>query len=429
MTSSPSSSARERALAALAAASVLAGCAGAPPAAAGRERTRMALFPVDNASGVSVATRELAIRLEVELRRRGLDVASGDVVESFLARHRVRTTAGVDAATARAAREELGVQAVLLASVDLYRARGTPLFGMSMRLVSAEPAPSILWMDGTERAGDDSPGLFGLGVAGSVRELEEEALSRMADSLSRFLRGRGPGVTRCAAGARFEPRILYRAPLSRRRPRVSVAVLPFVNQTGQPNAGEVVGLAFVRELAATRWIDVRDPGVVRAQLLRHRIVLEGGVSHEAARVSLGSMDVDVVVSGRVHAFDGSPKVDFTVVALDTWTNHIVWQSSSFNRGSDGVFFFDAGRVRTANELACRMVREVAEEMVRAWAEGRPAALLPRDRGPPGVAPGLAAAPLRADPAGGSAARATPSGPAGPRRKRCAGRRPLRESLL
>jgi TolB-like protein len=333
---------------------------------------RMALFPVENASGVSVATREVGVRLELELRRRGLDVASGDIVEDFLSRHRIRYTAGVDAETSRAAREELGVEAVLVASVDLYRARGTPQFGLSVRLVSAEEAPRILWMDGTERAGDDSLGLFGLGAVGSVQELEDAALSRLVESLSRFLQGTGPAVTRCTADGRFEPRVFYRSPLSRHGQRVSVAVLPFVNQTSQPNAGEVIALAFVRDLAAADWIDVRDPGVVRTALLRHRIVLEGGVSHEAARVSLGSMEVDVVISGRVHAFDGSPRVEFTAVALDTWTNHVVWQSSSFNQGSDGVFFFDAGRVSTASELACRMVREVGDEMVRFWAQGRSA---------------------------------------------------------
>lgn len=355
---------------ALAAASTLWGCAGARPPAPGRERMRMALFPIENASGVSVDVREVGVRLELELRRRDLDVASGDIVEDFLARHRIRYTAGLDADTSRAAREELGVDGVLVAEIDLFRGRGTPQFGMSMRLVSAGEAPRILWMDGLDRSGDESAGFLGLAAVGSIQEIEDAALSRLADSLSRFLKGTGLAVTRCAADRRFEPRVFYRAPLSRPGPRLSVAVLPFVNQTSQPNAGEVIALAFVRELAAADWIDVRDPGVVRSALLKHRIVLEGGVSHEAARVSLGSMEVDVVISGRVHAFDGSPAVEFTAVALDTWTNHVVWQSSSFNRGSDGVFFFDVGRITTASELACRMVREAGDEMIRSWARNR-----------------------------------------------------------
>ena len=360
-----------RALLVTAVACALVGCAGARPAAVQPPRFRIALLPLENLSGVSVPTRKFRVQLEVALRSKGLDIASEDILESFLARHRIRYTAGVDRATARAAREELEVDALLVGSVDLYRAVGTPLHGMTMRLVSTEDEPRILWMDGSTRAGDDSPGIFGLGLVGSVHDLERQALSRLAGSLVAYLGGKGPRVTSCPRSSRFEPRILYRSLPSRRRDRLSVAVLPFVNQTGQASAGEVVGLAFVRALAAMDWLDVRDPGVVRTELLRHRVVMEGGVSHEAARVALGSMDVDVVVSGYVRGYDGTPSVEFTALALDTWSNRIVWQSTSFNRGTDGVFFFDAGKVHTASGLACRMALNVVEEMASTWrASGR-----------------------------------------------------------
>jgi hypothetical protein len=102
------------------------------------------------------------------------------------------------------------------------------------------------------------------------------------------------------------------------------------------------------------------------------VILEGGVSHESARIALGSMEVDVVISGVVRTFDdGIPKVEFTAIALDTWTNRTVWLSNSLSRGDDGVLFFDARKVWTANDLGCRMVRDVADEMVGAWEKGPP----------------------------------------------------------
>jgi hypothetical protein len=98
--------------------------------------------------------------------------------------------------------------------------------------------------------------------------------------------------------------------------------------------------------------------------------MEGGVSHDAARIALGSMDVDVVISGTVRGYEeGGPTVEFTAIALDTWTNRTVWQSNSLSRGDDGVMFFDAGRISTASALACRMVREVTDDMARAWERG------------------------------------------------------------
>ena len=380
----PSSSSRPRAAPGAILLAALLACAGARPPPAVPARARIALFPPGDESAGVPPLRDTWVKLEVALRARGVDLVSGDIVDEFLARHRLRYTAGIDRDTASAARDELGVDAVLLSSVDLFSKIGTPRYGMTMRLVSTGDDPTILWIDGTVRAGDDAPGLFGLGVVGDVGELQRLAVSRLTRSLAEYLAGRGPRARACPRDDRFAPRILYRSPLTRRSDRVSVAVLPFVNRTGSPNAGDVVASAFVRALVADGRVDVRDPGIVRGALLQNRIILEGGVSHESARVSLGSMDVDVVVSGNVRGFeDGGPSVEFTAIALDTWTNRTVWQSSSLNRGDDGVFFFGAGRIWTANALACRMARDVAEEMVRAWRKGPSPAARGESAGPRG----------------------------------------------
>jgi TolB-like protein len=382
MTSSRSCSSRRGALLAVAVASALGACAGAraPRAARLSVRPRVALFPLDNSSGAAAPMRDVGVQLEVALRKRGLDVVSGDIVEEFLARHRIRYTGGVDGETARRARDELDVEGILVGSVDLYQASGTPLFALTTRLVSADGDPAILWMDGASEAGNESPGLFNLGLVGTVQELELRAFERLSGSLASFLAGKASPFTVCPSDSRFSPQILSRYPPSRSRERPSVAVLPFVNQTPQSNAGDVISLDIVRTLVAVDWLDVRDPGVVRSELLRHRVVMEGGVSYEAARIALGSMDVDFVVSGYVRSYDEAlPKVEFTVLALDTWANRIVWQSSSFDTGNEGVFFFDVGRIRTANALACRMVREVVDGMVAGW---KPPARPPKSGGGP-----------------------------------------------
>ncbi len=338
-----------------------AGRAATGPAAS----SRLALFPFVNLSGTAVPGKEIQASLERTLRAQGLDVVAGRVLEGFLARHRIRWVGGLDREAARAARAELGVDGVLLTSLELYNTLGAPRHAMTMRLVSVADTPAILWMDGTARAGDDSPGLFGVGLVGSMKELEDRALSRLTGSLLSFLRGKGPRIGTCPGGARWAPRIRYRSPRLERPEKLSVAVLPFVNQTSRSGAGEVIALSFVRQLASAKGIDVLEPGIVRSELLRHRVILEGGVSHEAARVAAGSMDVDLVLSGYVRTYEDLPvpKVELTVIALDTRTNATTWYSTSYNRGDDGVFFFDAGRVATSSALSCRMVRTVVDEMM------------------------------------------------------------------
>jgi uncharacterized protein related to proFAR isomerase len=359
----------------------LAACASAPPvaplaASSANDSTgsapgsRLALFPLENLTGAPAPVRATQDALERLLAARGVELVAGDVVAEFLGKRRVRYTGGLDGVTAAAAREDLGVGGVVVGTLESYGMnQGAPVFAATLRLISTESEPRILWMDGMAMAGDDAPGPFALGVVFSVPELEAIALKRLADSLAAFLDGTGPRVPTCTSSSRFKPRVRFRPARPDGRDRISVAVLPFVNETRHRSAGEAVASEFVRGLAARAWITTLEPGVVRDALLRHRVVMEGGVSLESARIALGSMDVDVVVSGYVRSFQGYPvpQVDFTVIAIDTRANRVIWQSSSFNRGDDGVFFFDAGKVGTAHGLNCRMVESTVEEMVRGWA--------------------------------------------------------------
>lgn len=340
--------------------------------------TRIALLPLVNLSGRPLALRDLQEGLEAELRARGIELASGGAVDELLARHRLRYTGGVDAVMARAAREELGTDALVITAVTLDVTEGSHAFGMSMRLVSAQDAPAVLWMDETARTVDDAPGLFDLGIVKGVPELMQAATSRLAGSLAAALAGTGPALGTCSGGGRFAPRVRYRAAPTAPGSPLAVAVLPFVNETSRLDAGEVVALEFVRELARHEGVRVFEPGLVRAALLGNRVVMEGGVSHETARIALGALEADAIVAGyvRTHEEYPVPLLEFTVLALDTRSNRVLWASTSYNRGDEGISFFGLGRVSTSPGLACRMVREVVDGMIAAWA---PALRRPRPR--------------------------------------------------
>ena len=371
MTSSTSSSGRAAPrLAAALLLAVAAGCAhpGPPPQpAAAPPARRMALFPLVNLTGRTADVHQVQATLEEALLGRGLEVVSGDLVAQFLARHRVRYTGGIDGPTAGAAREELGVEAVLLGSLDLRSAMDPPAFAATMRLVSTADQPEILWMDGVAMAGDEQPGFLNLGLVRNPVELERQAVSRLVGSLEGFLAGRKPPADTCPGGRQSRPRSAYAHAVGFGPERVRVAVVPFANDTGRRDAGEVALLALVRQLVVEPGLKVFEPGVVRAALLDHHVVLEGGVTHEAARIALGVLEADVVVAGRVHVYDdvAVPVLEFSATALSTRDNRPVWQSTSFDRGDAGVYFFEVGKVSTTNSLLCGVARSVAQGLARA----------------------------------------------------------------
>lgn len=351
------------ALAAVALAAALAACASGDahrPRRDGGPLARVAILPPENLSGAPAPLREVEAALERALAARGFEVVGGEAVARVLAARRVRYTGGVDAETAEALRSALGIDGVFVTTLELWDARG-PKLALTGRLVAASDRAELLWIDGFARAGPDSKTVLGLGVVEKIEVLRDQGAARLAASAARAVAGRGRAA-RCDTSGRFDPKIRYRSPGLEDRPVRSVAVLPFLNDTERRGAGELVALAFVRQLTAVPGLEVFEPGVVRSELLRFRMVFEGGASLEDARLVTDVLAADLVLAGHVRTFDdgGSARANFTVMLIERATRRIVWESTSYASGDDRVFFFGMGHVSTASSLTCRMARGVVE---------------------------------------------------------------------
>jgi len=356
---------------------VLAGCAAARLVPAPDRPSRIALLPPENLADAQAPLAELGGWTEAALARAGIEVVSGDLVERFAVKRRIRYLGGLDRATALAAAEELGVDGVLITSLTQHDASDPPRFGLVARLVSTTERPDVFWIDGASAAGDDAPGLMGLGLVHRLEPLARGVLARLSGSLASFLEGRTGRSQPCPSQGRFQPRTVYRAAVATEGKPATVAVLPFQNSSHRSRAGEIVALEVVRQLSAVKRFTVLEPGLVRENLLRYRIVTEGGVSLENARAALATMEADYVLAGTVRQYEegrgdgATPQADFTVIMIDTHTNETVWHSTSTGTGIDGVHFFGLGRVSTGTELTCRLVRGVVDRMAEAPEARRP----------------------------------------------------------
>jgi TolB-like protein len=351
---------------------------------------KLILLPLVNLGAGPAPLKEMRPGLLRALAARGIVPLDEASVEAFLARHRVRYTGGVDRETAVAAAQELGADGLLVTSIDLYQESAPLKLMLTMRLVAANDAVELLWIDGAGHVADESPGLFELGVIRDMDSMRDRTFGEIAGSLASFLRGSGPRASPCRGGGRFEPRVALRSPRLDPSRNYSVAVMPFANESRRRGAGDLLAMDFVRNLSAVPGFTVIEPGRVREELLRYRIILEGGVSLDLARVVTEVLHADLVLTGVVRDFSeptggGAPRVHFSALLLDHSKNEVVWDSTSWNAGDDGVFFFDLGMVGTADELACRMVRTTVEAMLRQRATQLPAPVrpaTPRAQAPP-----------------------------------------------
>jgi TolB-like protein len=364
--SSSSSSSRCPRRAALVAIALVAACShGQRP---GPAPLKLAVFPVQNAAGGAAPIRALTDALDAALVARGVEIVPRADLDRVLANHRLRFTGGVDRKMAAALREDLGADAVLVPTLELHVADVPPKDALAVRLVDTTDRPVVLWADSVARSGDDAPGLLAVGLVNSSGDLDAMVVAEVARRVAAFVTKRAPGDS-CGDAGRFAPRHVFRAPVLDDVGRRSIAVLPFINATSRRSAGDVIVGQFVAQLARSGSFEVVDPGLIREELLGHRIVLEGGVSVDNALALLSLLNADLVLSGYVRSYDartggqGTPKVEFTTYVLDRRTQELVWSSTSFGDGNDGVFFFGAGRVRTTSALSCRMVKGVVDRVV------------------------------------------------------------------
>ena len=256
---------------------------------AGIDTLHIAVLPVQNLSGAAAPIKDIRQSLINNFKKQGFDILEEELLEKFMARHRVRYTGGIDGMTAQALKEETSVGAVLITSLELYDDRYPQKIALTSRLVSTGDKPTILWMDSIGIAGDDSPGILGLGLIEDPHALQEKALQLLTRSLTEYPSGRRdrldtrtgkkelwPEAPECPPPAspspcpysyvtkhppvindritiewikkKFSPKVSYLSPVMASGTKYTVTVTPFLNESERKNAGEIMALHFIRAL-------------------------------------------------------------------------------------------------------------------------------------------------------------------------------------
>jgi TolB-like protein len=334
----------------------------------GQKGYPIAVLPFENLSAAIAPVKEIKAALISRLRNQGFDVLDEETLEKIMARHRIRYVGGIDQVAAQAFKAEASVEGVLVTSLEMYIDSVPPKIAIISRLVSTGDNPIILWMDGVGMAGDDSPGILGIGLIEDPKTLLTNALQSLSDSLANFVWNEKRPIPRKRREKRFEPKIAYHSPEINPREKYTVAVVPFLNTSTRRNAGEIVVLHFVEELTKLGNFNVLELGAVRQRLLNARVILEGGIALSDVDLVANSLEADFVMAGKVTDYQdyegsgGKPKIDFSMQILERRSKKIVWSSYSRSEGDDGVFFFDRGKINTAHVMMGRMVQMIGRKI-------------------------------------------------------------------
>jgi hypothetical protein len=326
------------------------------------QHPRIVVFPVENLSGRPSPLKEIRQAVMQGLTRQGAVVLDDAEMQQFMARHRVRYTGGVDTVTAKAWKEEAGMESVLITSLDQYEDSEVPKIAVTCRLVTTGDTPYILWMENIDLSGDDSPGLFGVGLIDKIGQLQEKAVKQLLGSLANFYADKtdtGKGST----AETFEPKAAHENFFFIPNRAYTVAVMPFFNRSKSSRAGEVLALRFVSQLVKNRAFVVMEPGVVRQKLLNYRMIMSDGPSKADMRSFFINLETDLLLIGRLLDYEeGRLKMEFDVQVYERKSESTVWSSWSYNQGNDAVVVFDWKRVNNAGALASKMARSIIHDI-------------------------------------------------------------------
>lgn len=334
------------------------------------EKFTIAVLPVENLSGTSAPLKEIRQLMLTGLKKAGLDILDEGLFNRFMTKYRIRYTGGIDRTMAKNFNEEIGVNAVLITSLELYDKEYLPKVALISRLVSTGDNPVILWIDSIGLAGNDSPGILELGIIKDPHTLLKKASEHLSGSLKRYFSDRKNGFGAKKVSKRLKPKTFYRSSVIASGTKFTVAVAPFFNESMRKNAGEIMMLHFVRELREFDNFTVVEPGIVRESLLKLRVIMDDGVSLANVDIILSRLNAGLILTGKVldyQDYQGTtdkPKVDFSALAIERKSREIVWSSKSYNEGDEGVLLFDWGKINTAHTMASKMVHSAVRTMVK-----------------------------------------------------------------
>lgn len=242
-----------------------------------------------------------------------------------------------------------------------------PMIAVSSRLVFCHDTPRIAWIDSVGMTGEDSPGLLGLTRIRDIEQLQQVAFDRLLASMNAYLSGDPLPDEKITL--RFSPKDHYRASDYDFNSPYKIAIVPFLNRYARRNAGFVVPLHLVRVLSREEGLEVIEPGLVREQLLKYRMIMRAGPSLAISDVlsSENTLGADLVLSGQVFDYQdqtGIPKIDFSTRIFSGPERRIVWWSKSYASGDDGVFFYDFKRIRSTHVLMEQMTQAIRHQMLQ-----------------------------------------------------------------
>ena len=151
----------------------------------------------------------------------------------------------------------------------------------------------------------------------------------------------------------------------------SLAVIPFDNFSGHPDADKKVINLLLTELVRTGMFQIADMGEVETALRMLRIRSISELDSSKLKGLKERLNVQTIMVGSVDEYElrqdknaAVPVVAVNARMLDIQTGEILWAASQVHNGNDWETIFGFGRITSQSRLAQIVVSEMVESLVK-----------------------------------------------------------------
>jgi polysaccharide biosynthesis protein PelC len=150
----------------------------------------------------------------------------------------------------------------------------------------------------------------------------------------------------------------------------SIALIPFDNISGHPDAGRKIENLLLIELARKQTFILADMGEVEKSLRELRIRNSSEIDLSKLKKLGEQLKIQAVIIGSVDEYelrqDKSgmiPVVALNARMLDVQTGDIVWAINNSHDGNDWEKMFGFGKIISLNQLAQITISEIVDNLV------------------------------------------------------------------
>ena len=147
-----------------------------------------------------------------------------------------------------------------------------------------------------------------------------------------------------------------------------VAILPFDNLSGEPDAAKRVTNIFLTQLfSKNKSFEVIELGEVEKVLIDERVRNTGEIEISTAKKLGEKLQADYLILGSVVEYkfarignNDLPVIGITSRAIDTQTGLLIWSSHEYGRGNQREKVFGIGRIVSLSELSEIIVKKLVD---------------------------------------------------------------------